>query len=91
LGLCEPTGKQEGFDAEIGQYFAKDLDVTAEFMPLAVANRIPALTAGRVDLLFATMAMLLERAKSVQFSKPYVANIIYLVAAKADKITPTQT
>ena len=45
-------------------------------MPLAVANRIPALTSGRVDVLFATMAMLPERAKAVQFSKPYVANII---------------
>jgi len=47
-----------------------------------VANRIPALTTGRCDVLFATMAMLPERAKAVQFSKPYVANIISLVAAK---------
>ena len=61
-------------------------------MPLAVANRIPALTTGRVDILFATMAMLPERAKAVQFSKPYVANIITLVAPKDDgdqDATPT--
>jgi polar amino acid transport system substrate-binding protein len=57
-------------------------------VPLAVANRIPALTTGRVDILFATMAMLPERARVVQFSKPYVANTMGLVAAKS---TPIKT
>ena len=56
-----------------------------EFVPLEVANRIPALTTGRVDVLFATMAMLPERAKAVQFSKPYVANTIVLIAPKDDR------
>ena len=81
-GFVNSSGVQEGFDAEIGKAFAAFLGVQVEFMPLAVANRIPALTTGRCDVLFATMAMLPERAKAVQFSKPYVANIISLVAAK---------
>jgi polar amino acid transport system substrate-binding protein len=85
-GFVNTTGKQDGFDADIGELFAKDLGVTAEFMPLAVANRIPALTAGRVDILFATMAMLPDRAKAVQYSKPYVANYIVLIAPKADSV-----
>ena len=55
-------------------------------MPLEVANRIPALTSGRVDILFATMAMFPDRAKAVQFSKPYVANIILLIAPKSIEI-----
>jgi polar amino acid transport system substrate-binding protein len=83
FGFVNTSGKQEGFDADVGELFAKELGVTVEFVPLAVANRIPALTAGRVDILFATMAMLPERAKAVQFSKPYVANYITLVAPKA--------
>src|SRR6476661_41620 len=73
-GFVNSSGKQEGFDADIGELFGKELGVPVEFVPLAVANRIPALTTGRVDVLFATMAMLPERAKVVQFSKPYVAN-----------------
>lgn len=85
-GFVNPTGVQDGFDADIGRLFAAELGVKAEFMPLAVANRIPALTTGRVDVLFATMAMTAERAKAVQYSKPYVANIIYLVGAKADAV-----
>ncbi len=81
-GFVNTSGVQEGFDADVGKLFAAYLGVTAEFMPLAVANRIPALVTGRCDVLFATMAMLPDRAKAVQYSKPYVSNIITLVAAK---------
>jgi len=86
-GFVNTSGVADGFDAAIGQAFAASLGVKAEFQPLAVANRIPALTTGRVDILFATMAMLPERAKVVQYGKPYVANIIGLVAAKTRTIT----
>jgi len=82
-GFVNSSGQQEGFDADISELFGKELGVAVEFVPLEVANRIPALTSGRVDVLFATMAMLPDRAKAVQFSKPYVANIITLVAPKA--------
>jgi polar amino acid transport system substrate-binding protein len=81
-GFVNSAGLQQGLDAEIGQLYGKYLGVPVEFVPLEVANRIPALTAGRVDLLFATMAMFPDRAKAVQFSKPYVANIIMLLAPK---------
>lgn len=86
-GFVNTSGASDGFDADVGKLFAAYLGVKAEFQPLAVANRIPALTTGRVDILFATMAMLPDRAKVVQFSKPYVANVIGLVAAKTRAIT----
>src|SRR5690242_7783560 len=82
------TGNADGIDADIGKAFAKELGVKAEFAGLEVANRIPALTSGRVDVLFSTMAMLPDRAKAVQYSKPYVASTIYLVAPKS---TPIKT
>ncbi len=85
-GFVNTSGASEGFDADIGKAFAAYLGVGVEFVPLAVVNRIPALTTGRVDILFATMGMLPDRAKVVQFSKPYVANIIELVGAKATSI-----
>jgi polar amino acid transport system substrate-binding protein len=81
-GFVNSAGVQQGLDSEIGALYGKYLGVPVEFVPLEVANRIPALTAGRVDLLFATMAMFPDRAKAVQFSKPYVANIIMLLAPK---------
>ena len=81
-GFVTSGGKQDGLDADIAELFGKELGVAVEFLPLEVNNRIPALTTGRVDVLFATMAMLPERAKVVQFSKPYVANTIVLIGPK---------
>ncbi|MBY3182867.1 transporter substrate-binding domain-containing protein [Rhizobium laguerreae] len=85
-GFVTSSGKQDGLDADIATLFAKELGVSVEFVPLEVNNRIPALTAGRVDVLFATMAMLADRAKAVQFSKPYVANAIVLIGPKSAEI-----
>src|ERR1022692_280504 len=82
------TGNADGIDADIGKLYGKELGVPVQFVGLEVANRIPALTSGRVDVLFATMAMNPDRAKAVQFSKPYIANIIFLVAPKS---TPIKT
>ena len=85
-GFVTSGGKQDGLDADIATLYAKELGVAVEFVPLEVNNRIPALTTGRVDVLFATMAMLPDRAKAVQFSKPYVANAIVLIAPKSMSI-----
>lgn len=85
-GFVTTAGVQDGFDADIGRMFGEHVGAQVEFSPLAVANRIPALVAGRVDILFATMAMLPDRAKVVQFSIPYVANEIQLVAARTTEI-----
>jgi polar amino acid transport system substrate-binding protein len=85
-GYVDSSGKQQGLDSDIGELYGKYLGVPVEFMPLEVANRIPALTSGRVDILFATMAMFPDRAKAVQFSKPYAANIILLIAPKSIEI-----
>jgi polar amino acid transport system substrate-binding protein len=85
-GFVNAQGRQDGIDKDVGDLFAKFLGVKAEYKPLAVADRIPALTTGRVDVLFATMAMLPERAKVVQYSRPYAANTILLYGAKADSI-----
>ncbi|KFC70379.1 ABC transporter substrate-binding protein [Bosea sp. LC85] len=82
-GFVTSAGKQDGLDADIAALFGQELGVPVEFVPLEVNNRIPALTTGRVDVLFATMAMLPERAKVVQFSKPYVANTIVLIGPKS--------
>jgi polar amino acid transport system substrate-binding protein len=86
-GFVNSHGDQEGFDADVAKLFGQELGVPVEFVPTAVANRIPSLVTGRVDILFATMGMYPDRAKSIQFSKPYAANDVILVAAKATKIS----
>ncbi len=79
-GFVTSKGEQDGFDADVGRLFGQFIGVPVEFFPTAVANRIPALVTGRVDILFATMGMYPDRAKAIQFSKPYAANDVVLVA-----------
>ncbi|MBP1804204.1 transporter substrate-binding domain-containing protein [Rubellimicrobium aerolatum] len=86
-GFLDSSGVQSGLDAAMGQAFAAYLGVEAEFVPLAVANRIPALETDQVDVLFATMAMTAERAQAMQYSVPYAANQLSVVAPIATTIT----
>ena len=61
---------------------AKDLGVKNEYERVLVSSRIPALMTSKVDLLIASMGMFPERAKVVQFSRPYVANVNMVVASR---------
>lgn len=85
-GLMNSKQEFEGFDPDVARLLAKELGVEVEFVPLAVTNRIPTLVTGKADVLFATLTMLPDRAKVVQFTQPYVAFDIGLVAAKDAKI-----
>ncbi|MBB4105283.1 transporter substrate-binding domain-containing protein [Allorhizobium borbori] len=85
-GFVNSSGVQDGLDADIGKAFAEYIGVKAEFVPLAVANRIPALLTGKVDVLFATMGMTAERAKTIQYSKPYAGNVLSVYGPKDKKI-----
>ncbi|MCA0256936.1 MAG: transporter substrate-binding domain-containing protein [Proteobacteria bacterium] len=85
-GFVNSTGVQDGLDADIGKAFAEHLGLQVEFTPLAVANRIPALVTGKVDVLFATMGMTAERAKTIQYSKPYAGNVLSVYGPKDKKI-----
>ena len=55
-------------------------------MPVTGPNRIPFLLTNKVDLLVASLAITPERAKQVQFSKPYAAATIVLYGAKKTPI-----
>ena len=46
-GYVNSSGKQQGLNSDIGQLYGKYLGVPVEFLPLEVANRIPALTSAR--------------------------------------------
>ena len=62
------------------------MGVKVEFVPNAVAARIPNLITGKVDIQMAVMGMYPDRAKAVQFSKPYAGLQIILLASKKHKI-----
>lgn len=83
FGSLNANGEIEGFEIDLAKAVAKELtgrDDAIEMVPVIASNRIEFLNAGRVDILFATLAPSPERAKALDFTKPYymLAGIVLL-------------
>jgi polar amino acid transport system substrate-binding protein len=76
-GYLNDKGEIIGFEAELAKYVAKELLGSAdkiELVPVVAANRIEFLTAGRVDIIFATLGVTADRDKVIDFSTHYVSS-----------------
>jgi polar amino acid transport system substrate-binding protein len=87
FGFIDSSGKNAGFDVDIGMLFGQYLGVPVEFQVVTNQNRIAALQTRKVDVLFATLGMSPDRAKSLQYSKPYAANVMQVLAKKSLKVS----
>lgn len=83
----DADGKNAGYDVDFGRMLAQEMGVEPDFMVMTVAARIASLMTNKVDLCIAVMGMYPERAKVVQFSKPYAALSIIVIGKKSDNIT----
>ena len=81
-GTVNAANEPDGYDADVARLLAKDWGVKLKLVPVTGPNRIPFLLTNKVDLLVASLAVTPERAKQVQFSKPYAAATIVLLAGK---------
>ena len=63
--------KHEGYDVDVAELVAKDLEVKLELVPITSKQRIPYLTSGKVDLVISSMGANPARAKSIWFSHAY--------------------
>lgn len=75
MGLMNiKTGKVEGFDVDVAKEVTKRIDPKAKpvFNEVTSGTRIPLLRNGNIDAIIATMSITSERAKAVDFSKPYL-------------------
>lgn len=71
FSMIGSDGKAAGFDVESMKWIAKDQGYEVEFIPIAWDGIIPALQAGKIDLVYAGMTITEERKEKVNFSKPY--------------------
>src|SRR3954463_8082366 len=85
-GSFDASGQNIGYDVDVGRLIGEELGVKVEFVPNAVSARIPNLLTGKLDLQMAVMGMYPDRAKVVQFSKPYAGLKIILLASKKHRI-----
>ncbi|MDB5849874.1 MAG: hypothetical protein JWP29_3626 [Rhodoferax sp.] len=86
-GFVDASGKNVGYDVDVAELIGKKLGVKVELVSMNVAARIAQVMTGKVDVLAATMGMYPDRAKVVQFTKPYAALSIIVIAKKAENIT----
>ncbi|MBO9680636.1 MAG: ABC transporter substrate-binding protein [Acidovorax sp.] len=72
FGFIDAQSKQQvGHDIDLARAFAQSLGVKLELIPTNPANRIPLITSGKADVVFASFTITDERAKVVDFSTPY--------------------
>lgn len=67
----DEKGQAMGLDVDIARQAAKDLGVELEIKDMEWTGLIPALQAGKIDLIISGITGTLERAKSVTFTDPY--------------------
>jgi polar amino acid transport system substrate-binding protein len=85
-GTTNAQNQPDGYDADVAKLLGKEWGVKVNLVPVTGPNRIPFLLTNKVDLLVASLAITPERAKQVQFSKPYSAATIVLYGPKKANI-----
>ncbi len=75
-------GQLAGFDIEIGKALCENMKIECEFVAQDWDGIIPALLAGKYDVILASMFITDERKKQVSFSQPYQASAMTFVVDK---------
>ena len=71
-----------GFEIDVAKKVAADLGIEVEFIPTAWSGIIPALIAGKFDVIIGGMSVTTKRNLTVNFSEPYAHSGMGIVANK---------
>jgi polar amino acid transport system substrate-binding protein len=70
-GMMDSNMQPTGSDVETAKLLAKDWGLEIEWVPTTGATRIPNVNTGKADIIISTLSVTPERAKVIDFSKPY--------------------
>lgn len=70
--MVDPQGKSTGISVEMARELGKFLDKNVQIQNIPFDGLIPALKTGKIDLIISSMTETPERAKSIDFSDPYL-------------------
>jgi polar amino acid transport system substrate-binding protein len=87
FSYLDPSGSVTGFDVDSMKWIAQKKGMDVRFQSIAWDGIIPALQAGKVDLIYSGMTITAERAEQVNFSTPYWEVNQDVVARTDSKIT----
>lgn len=82
----QKTNKVIGIDIDLAQEIANKMGVKLKLVPVSPADRVPALVAGKVDLVIAGFTITDERAKQIDFTIPYFASGQQFLTRKGIKL-----
>jgi lysine/arginine/ornithine transport system substrate-binding protein len=83
----DASGALKGFDVEIGDALCAKMQVKCVWTPQDFDGLIPALRAGKIDMIISSLSVTAERARAIDFTKPYYQTASQLVALKTSGIT----
>lgn len=95
-GVCltsEPAGFRDGqnapvgYDVDVATLLAEQLGVKLEIIEVTGSTRIPMLLSDKIDVIICNITATMDRAKSVDFSFPYLRTGIRLLIQKDSGIT----
>jgi polar amino acid transport system substrate-binding protein len=81
--MRDKQGELVGFEIDVAKKVAEDMEVEAEFVPTAWSGIIPALIAGKFDVIIGGMSITPARNLTVNFTIPYAHSGQQMVANKA--------
>lgn len=81
--MVDKKNELVGFDVDIAKAVAKELGVQIEWQNYAFAGLIPALQAGKIDMVLAGMTATEKRKETVDFSDPYFISGLGLLVSKS--------
>ena len=80
--MTDTAGKPTGVSVDIANALGKSLARPVVIQNMAFDGLIPALKAGKVDLVISSMTATAERAQSIDFSDPYISTGLCLLLKK---------
>ncbi len=87
FSMIDDKGNPIGFDCDSMKWIAADQGFEVEFQQVAWDGIIPALQAGKIDIIYSGMTITEERAEKVAFSDPYWTVNQAVVAREDSEVT----
>lgn len=81
--MTDTSGKPDGVSVQLAKELGKALGRPVEIRNMAFDGLIPALKTGRIDLIISSMTATSERARSIDFSDPYLTTGLCLLVGKS--------
>ncbi|MER2063719.1 MAG: amino acid ABC transporter substrate-binding protein [Alkalibacterium sp.] len=86
MGFRDDEGELVGFDIDLAEAVAEDLDYNISFQPIDWAMKETELNAGNIDMIWNGYTITDERAEKVDFSSPYLENSQLIVTLEGNAI-----